>query len=83
MVFIFEVLLGRRRAPLLSRWKQCHGSTPVGHTSTLIRFHPKNVWPAMGLVIHDDGIIDDLQREYLPKAFRNIVYEGSKLNSGA
>ncbi len=35
-------------------------------------------WPAMGLVIHDDGIIDDLRREFLPEKFRSIVYEGTK-----
>src|SRR5947207_15026113 len=23
-------------------------------------------WPAMGVIIHDDEIIDDLRREYLP-----------------
>lgn len=38
----------------------------------------ENEWPAMGLIIHDDEIIDDLQREFLPTEFRNIVYEGSK-----
>lgn len=38
----------------------------------------ENDWPAMGLIIHDDGIIDDLRREYLPEEFRNIAYEGTK-----
>jgi hypothetical protein len=42
----------------------------------------ENVWPAMGVIIHDDEIIDDLQREYLPEEFRGIVYEGSKRLSG-
>jgi hypothetical protein len=42
----------------------------------------EDVWPAMGVIIHDDEIIDDLQREYLPEAFRGIVYEGSKRFSG-
>jgi hypothetical protein len=38
----------------------------------------ENIWPAMGLIIHDHEIIDDLQREFLPEEFRSIVYEGSK-----
>jgi hypothetical protein len=42
----------------------------------------ENVWPAMGVIIHDDEIIDDLQREYLPEQFRGIIYEGSKRLSG-
>jgi hypothetical protein len=42
----------------------------------------ENVWPAMGVIIHDDEIIDDLRREFLPDEFRNIVYEDSKRFSG-
>jgi hypothetical protein len=38
----------------------------------------ENEWPAMGIIIHDDGIIDDLKREYLPEEFRHVVYEGTK-----
>jgi hypothetical protein len=38
----------------------------------------ENDWPAMGLIIHDDEIIDDLQREFLPPEFRNVSYEGSR-----
>jgi len=34
--------------------------------------------PAMGLVIRDDEIIDGLQREYLPKEFQSIQYEGGR-----
>ena len=38
----------------------------------------EETWPSMGLVISRDEIIDDLQREYLPKLYRNFVYEGSR-----
>jgi hypothetical protein len=38
----------------------------------------ENVWPAMGLVIRDDEIIDGLQRQYFPKEFQTIAYEGSR-----
>src|SRR5689334_13482696 len=30
----------------------------------------ENEWPAMGVIIHDDEIIDDLQRDFLPEEFR-------------
>jgi hypothetical protein len=36
------------------------------------------VWPAMGLIIRDDEIIDGLQRQYFPDEFRTIEYEGSR-----
>jgi hypothetical protein len=35
-------------------------------------------WPPMGLVIRDDEIIDGLQREYFPREFQSIEYEGSR-----
>jgi hypothetical protein len=38
----------------------------------------ENAWPAMGLTIRDDEIIDGLQRQYFPKEFQTIVYEGSR-----
>ncbi len=38
----------------------------------------ENEWPAMGLLIHDNEIIDDLQREFLPEEFRDIIYSGSR-----
>lgn len=38
----------------------------------------ERVWPAMGLVIRDDEIIDGLQRQYFPKEFQTIEYEGSR-----
>lgn len=35
-------------------------------------------WPTMGLVIRDDEIVDGLQRQYFPKEFQTIAYEGSR-----
>ena len=35
-------------------------------------------WPPMGLIIHDDEIIDDLRRDLLPEPYRDFIYEGSK-----
>ena len=34
----------------------------------------ESIWPAMGLIIQDDRIIDDLRRDYLPAEFRDIAY---------
>ena len=35
-------------------------------------------WPAMGLIIRNDEIIDGLQRQYFPTEFQNVKYEGSR-----
>ena len=33
--------------------------------------------PPMGLIIANDEIIDDLQREFLPPEFHDLTYPGS------
>ena len=38
----------------------------------------ESAWPPMGLIIHDDEIIDDLKRELLPPELRHVVYEGAR-----
>jgi hypothetical protein len=38
-------------------------------------------WPEMGLYIRQDEIIDGLQREYFPKEFRDLAYEGARRGS--
>ena len=35
-------------------------------------------WPKMGLTIRPHEIVDSLKREYLPKEFQGIEYEGSR-----
>lgn len=35
-------------------------------------------WPRMGLIVHNDEIVDGLQRQHLPREFRDIRYENSK-----
>jgi hypothetical protein len=35
-------------------------------------------WPEMGLYIRPDEIIDGLQRQYFPKEFQKIEYEGAR-----
>jgi hypothetical protein len=38
----------------------------------------ETAWPGMCVVVSDDEIIDGLQRQYLPKEFESIDYEGSR-----
>jgi hypothetical protein len=35
-------------------------------------------WPNMGLYIRSHEIIDGLQRQYFPKEFQNLEYEGAR-----
>ncbi len=38
-------------------------------------------WPAMGLIIRNNEIIDGLQRQYFPTEFQSIKYEGSRVGT--
>ena len=40
--------------------------------------NPEKGWPPMGLVIRDDEIVDGLQRDYFPREFQTVEYEGSR-----
>jgi hypothetical protein len=35
-------------------------------------------WPDMGLVIRKNELLDGLKRQYLPKKFQHLRYEGSR-----
>lgn len=35
-------------------------------------------WPPMGLIVRPHEIVDGLQRQYFPKEFQGIKYEGSQ-----
>jgi hypothetical protein len=35
-------------------------------------------WPGMGLVLRDDEIIDDLERDFLPKEYQSLAYAGAR-----
>jgi hypothetical protein len=35
-------------------------------------------WPNMGISIRADEIVDDLQRQYFPKEFQELAYEGAR-----
>jgi hypothetical protein len=39
---------------------------------------PGDAWPDMGITIRAHEIIDGLQRQYFPREFRDIAYEGSR-----
>lgn len=48
-------------------WQIDLGVTTRGHED----------WPNMGISIRADEIVDDLKREYFPKEYQDIAYEGA------
>jgi len=39
-------------------------------------------WPDMGLYIREHEVVDGLQRQYFPKEFQGLEYEGSRRDIG-
>jgi hypothetical protein len=50
----------------------------LGEIAEAVRGASHEDWPNMGISIHDGEIVDDLQRQYFPKEFQDLVYEGSR-----
>lgn len=38
-------------------------------------------WPVMGISVHTNEIVDDLQRQYFPKEYQELTYEGARRGS--
>jgi hypothetical protein len=38
-------------------------------------------WPSMGISIRANEIVDDLQREYFPKQYQDLAFEGARRGS--
>jgi len=38
----------------------------------------EELWPSMGLTIRQEEIVDGLQRQYLPDAYQQIVYDTAR-----
>lgn len=51
---------------------------PGWQISVTVAMSEHRDWPPMGLYIRPHEIIDGLQRQYFPKEFQNIEYEGAK-----
>lgn len=34
----------------------------------------EDIWPGMGVIIYRDRIVDDLNRDFLPSKFRNVMF---------
>lgn len=34
----------------------------------------EDIWPGMGLIIYSDEIVDQLQRDFLPPEFRDVIF---------
>ena len=53
-------------------------SFPDWEIIVAVDLEEKKSWPRMGLILRPHEIIDDLRRNFFPKEYRGIKYEGSR-----
>ncbi len=54
---------------------------PGWHIDLAVTTRGHEDWPNMGISIRTDEIVDDLQRQYFPKQFQDLTYEGARRGS--
>lgn len=78
-VVVFVGNLKLLRPPVVNAVQQFVKEFPGWQIDLMVALldHVKD-WPNMGLSIRSNEIVDDLQRQYFPKEFQNLVYEGAR-----
>ncbi len=81
-VVVFIGNLELLRPPIVNAVQQLLKEFPGWQVDLMVALldHVKD-WPNMGISIRASEIVDDLQRQYFPKEFRNIAYEGARRGS--
>jgi hypothetical protein len=54
---------------------------PGWQVSMTVALRDHQDWPRMGLYIRPNEIIDGLQRQYFPKEFQDLKYEGARVGT--
>lgn len=81
-VVVFVHNLALLRQPVVSTLQQLLKELPGWQIDLMVGVwdHLKD-WPNMGISIRANEIVDDLHREYFPKEFQGLAYEGCRRGS--
>jgi len=81
-VVVFVHNLALLRQPVVSALQHLLKELPGWQIDLMIGLwdHLKD-WPNMGISIRTNEIVDDLQRQYFPKEFQGLAYEGARRGS--
>jgi hypothetical protein len=81
-VVVFVHNLELLRQPVVRTLQQLLKEYPGWQIDLMVTLwdHLKD-WPNMGISIRGNEIVDDLQRQYFPKDFQDLAYEGARRGS--
>jgi hypothetical protein len=77
-VVIFVSNLQMLRPAVVTALQELIKGYPGWQISMTVALRDHRDWPRMGLYIRPHEIIDGLQRQYFPKEFQGLKYEGAQ-----
>ncbi len=83
-VVVFVHNLELLRQPVVSALQQLLAEFPDWQIDMMVGLwdHLKD-WPNMGISIRGNEVVEDLQRQYFPKEFQDLAFEGGRPGSVA
>lgn len=67
--------------PVVNALQQLVKEFPGWHIDLMVTTRGHEDWPNMGISIRADEIVDDLRREYFPKEYQDLAYDGARRGS--
>jgi hypothetical protein len=80
-VVVFVENLELLRTPVVDALQELIKEFAGWQIDLMVTLRGHEDWPNMGISIRANEIVDDLQRQYFPKEFRNLAYEGARRGS--
>jgi hypothetical protein len=76
VVFVDNLSLLRR--PVVNALQELIKDLPGWQIDLMVTTRGREDWPDMGISIRANEIVDDLQRQYFPKEYQDLTYEGAR-----
>jgi hypothetical protein len=80
-VVVFVDNLKLLRTPVVSALQDFIKGFPGWQIDLMVTLRGHEDWPNMGISIRANEIVDDLQRQYFPKEFQDLTYQGARRGS--
>ncbi|GEM_PF-1014129 len=78
IVGVFVDNLKLLRTPVVNALQELVKDFPGWQIDLAVTTRGHEDWPDMGISIRADEIVDDLQRQYFPKEYQDLTYEGAR-----
>ncbi len=77
-IVVFVDNLSLLRGPVVNALQELIKDLPGWQIDLMVTTRGHEDWPDMGISIRANEIVDDLQRQYFPKEYQDLAYEGAR-----